>query len=155
MNCNNLNCMPVNYMCFGSTGPTPILSGFQVQLTTSDPVTIPDNGNVIFDTIITSILPAISYDATNGVITISDNGVYYINWWIGADGSTVAPQILFAIVVSDGQTIPSATPIMSDNMSGNALLNITTAPVTLSLVNQTGNDVFLGGIIKGDLTIIH
>lgn len=166
MNCNNndkLKCMPIYYTCFGPTGatgptgptgPTPVLSGMQLQLT-AEIVTVPNDGNVIFDTIVSSLSPVISYNSVSGEITITENGIYYINWWIGADGSTVAPFILFSIVVSDGTEISSATPIQSDNMSGNALLNITTAPVTLSLVNKTGNDVFLGGLVKADITIIH
>ena len=139
----------------GPTGATPILSGMQLQLQIADQVTIGDNENVIFDTVISSFSSAISYDDTTGIITINDNGVYYINWWIATDGSISAAFTIFSIDVSGGPVISSNTPIQSDNMSGNALLNVTNAPVTLSLVNHTGNDVFLGSIIKADLTIIH
>ncbi len=131
----------------------------QVQLQTTDATTIADDAPIIFNTVLNSLSPNISYNATTGEITVTASGIYYINWWLGIDGSTVAPTITYAIVTSAGDTILSSSPILSDNMSGNALLDITASvgtPVIIQLVNQTGNDTFLGSpLTKADLTILQ
>lgn len=114
---------------------------------------------IIFDTTINNAITGVTYDSTTGEITVTETGLYYINWWVATDGSTVEPTIDLAIVTSSGETIISSNPILSGQMSGNALLSITATeanPVTIRLINITGNDVFLGPTTVGaDLTIMR
>lgn len=139
----------------GPTGPDGNLTGIQVQLV-GPIITIGDEEPILFNTIVNNLSPDITYNPITGQISFNSNGVYYINWWVAVDGSTVANYVSLAIITSAGDTIEASTPILSDQMSGNALLNITTAPVTARLINITGNDIFIGNVpVQADLTIIH
>lgn len=147
----------------GATGPTgpqgepSQLTGLQLQLDSDrEPFTVENNDPIIFNNIISNLSPSLSYDATNGTITINENGVYYISWWVAVDGSTIANFISLAISTSTGELIEASTSILSDQISGNALLNVTSAPITFQLINVTGNDIFIDDSpIQADLTIIH
>ncbi len=133
------------------------LEGAQLQMQ-GDVQTIDNNTPVIFDTIITDNSSGISYDTTTGEITITESGTYYINWWFSADGSPIATTIDLSIVTSTGEIITASNPILSGQMSGNALLDITASagsPVTVQLINTTGNEIFVGfTTVRADLTII-
>lgn len=137
---------------------TTEIEGVQLQLQ-GDILTIADGAPVIFDEIITDDSAAISYDAATGTITVTESGTYYINWWFSADGSPIATTIDLAIVTSTGETITASNPILSGQMSGNALLDITAtpgAPVTIQLINTTGNEIFVGATtVRSDLTIVN
>lgn len=134
------------------------LEGVQVQLQ-GDVTTIADGDPVIFDTLITDNSSGISYDAVTGEVTITQSGTYYINWWFSADGSPIATTIDLSIVTSTGETITASNPILSGQMSGNALLDITASvgtPVTIQLINTTGNEIFVGATtVRADLTIVN
>jgi hypothetical protein len=121
--------------------------------------TIADNAPILFDTVINNTSTALTYDPITGEITITESGVYYVNWWLAIDGSTVSPTISYTIITSAGDSVTASSPILSENMSGNALLSITASlitPVTLQLINTTGNDTFIGSTaVQADLTIIH
>ncbi len=83
-------------------------------------------------------------NAANGEITITAPGNYYVSWWIAVDGSTVATTITFTLE-SDGAPLSSAaTPILSDQLTGADLITVVGTPSVLTLVNTTGNDVFIG-----------
>lgn len=131
--------------------------GAQVQLQGVVP-TIDTDAPVIFDTVITDNSSGIAYDSTTGEFTITESGTYYINWWFSADGSPIATTIDLSIVTSTGEVITASNPILSGQMSGNALLDITASvgtPVTFQLINTTGNEIFVGTTtVRADLTII-
>jgi hypothetical protein len=65
----------------------------------------------------------------------------------------------FAIMTSDGDIIRSSSPIITGQMSGNALLEIVASPglpVTLQLVNDTDSTIGFGATpVKADLTIFN
>ncbi len=145
----------------GATGPTGpgVIGGLQIQLQSTGDLIIANNDPIIFDTIVSNFSSNISYDTTTGEITVTASGLYYINWWLAIDGSIVEPTISYTIITSSGDNITSSSPILSDNMSGNALFNITASigsPVTISLINTTGNDTFIGyTTVRADLVIIQ
>lgn len=159
--CHNSCC---SCQCCGKVGPTGptgpigtqlIAGAMQIQLTDSIP-TIADGEPLLFNNVLLNTSPNISYDPINGEITISANGLYYINWWLAIDGSTINPYISYTLEASDGTNIESCSVILSDNMNGNGLFNITTAPVTISLINTTGNDTFIGNVpVQSSLIIIQ
>lgn len=135
-----------------------IVNAFQVQLQGDSEGIIADGANVIYDTVILNATTnnAITYDNTTGVFTINERGIYYVSWWTNADGAEEATNIIFA-AESGASSIraSSVTPLVTLQLNGQALFNITSTPATLSLVNRTGNPVFLGqSPIQADLTII-
>jgi len=102
------------------------------------------------------VTDAVSYDSATGLFTITETGNYYIDWWVAVDGSPIAVTIDISLVTSNGIVATSSTPILSDQMSGNALISVTEAPITFRLVNTTGNEIFIGPTtVKANLTIIN
>jgi hypothetical protein len=99
---------------------------------------------------------AITYNAVDGSFTISVPGIYYFDWWIAVDGAAAAPTIAFELSGSNGTSVYTASAIVSDNLSGNALVNVAAAPVTFFLLNQSGDTAFIPGLIaQANMTIIH
>lgn len=144
----------------GPPGPTipPQLSGLQVQLQAAA-ISVADGAPVIFDTTITNSSPFITYNSITGTITITASGIYYINWWISTDGAEASTFVAFSINTSAGDSIEAASPIITGQLIGNALLSITASainPVTLQLVNTTGQTASFGTTpVRADLTIIN
>ncbi|HID0761850.1 TPA: collagen-like triple helix repeat-containing protein, partial [Clostridium botulinum] len=98
--------------------------------------TIAANTNVIFDNTLLSTGSDISYNGGTGVVTITKTGIYYVDWWVTTQSSFSATYISFAIKTSDNKTIQGESPIKIGQVSGNALLNVTTVPYTFSLINS-------------------
>ena len=143
----------------GEPGFTTQLRGLQVQLQDPDIISIAPGDPVIFDTIINDLSAFMSYSA--GVITITQSGVFYINWWVSSDGIGGGADVFirFAIITSSGDNIQASSPILTGQISGNALISIIASPalpVTLQLVNATDGTIAFGPTpIKADLTIVN
>ena len=73
----------------------------------------------------------------NGVFTISQNGFYKVNWWVATQSGLGQQGINITLVASDGERFISTSPIKSGEVNGMALLNITNAPITFQLLNQS------------------
>ncbi len=149
---------------YGSTGPTgpagagSALSGVQVQLQGSSGGTILDGANVLFDVSLNSISPNVAYAAGTGIFTITVPGTYYINWWVNTDGAEAATNVEFTIETSAGGAISavSPAPVVTTQLSGNALITVVVAPVTFALVNNSGATVTLGtSAVQADLTVVQ
>lgn len=136
-------------------GTTGELQGIQAQLQGDPGGIIADTANVIFDTVLTDQSESISYNAATGEFTISENGNYYINWWVTTDGSAGPVNMVFA-VLADGITIALGnSPIVTGQVDGDAFLTVSDFPVTVTLVNQTGAAIAYGNIpVQANITII-
>lgn len=138
----------------GPSGESTQLRGIEVQLQ-GELATVANNAPVIFDTLISSQSPFISYNTLTGTITITQTGIFYINWWVSADGTDVATSITFSIITSAGDNIRASMPILTGQVSGNALISVV-APETLQLVNVNGGTVGYGTTpVKANLTIFN
>lgn len=142
-----------------SEGPVgPQLEGLEVQLRGAV-TTIASGAPVMFDTIVTDQSPFIDYNALTGEIIITETDVFYINWWVSADGIEGVSPISFSVITSAGDNVPASTPIVTGQLSGNALVPISASPdspVILQLVNNTDTTIGFGLTpIKADLTIMN
>jgi len=104
---------------------------------------IDDGDNVVFDTVVNSQSASINYDDATGEFTISQPGNYYVTWWIATEGAEFATQVVFGIVVDANPPVQAASSIVAGQLSGSALITIGAPPATLTLVNLTGDNVFL------------
>lgn len=128
--------------------------GLQIQLQSAATTTVTPGGPVLFDTIVSSQSSFISYNTLTGVVTLTRPGLYYINWWVTIAGVSGADLPTFAIVTSTGATI-RASSLSIGQITGNALIRVTSSPVTLQLVNFTTDTITLATLpVKADLTII-
>jgi hypothetical protein len=144
----------------GSTGPNNLLSGLQVQLKGSSGGAVNNNSNVLFDTVINAPSPAITYNAATGTFVISQPGNYYISWWVNTNGAGTNTFVDFAIRILPGGSgvidATSPTSVTTLQLNGNALIPVTTVPLTFSLFNNTGVAVTYGtSPVQADLTIIQ
>jgi len=104
---------------------------------------IDDGDNVVFDTVVNSQSASINYGDATGEFTISQPGNYYVTWWIATEGAEFATQVVFGIVVDANPPVQAASSIVAGQLSGSALITIGAPPATLTLVNLTGDNVFL------------
>jgi hypothetical protein len=129
-----------------------------VQLQGSSGGTITNGANVLFDTVINAPSANITYNAGIGMFSINEPGTYYISWWVNTDGAEAETTTSFGVNVVSGPTILaySPAPVVTLQLSGNALLTVTTTPTEFSLFNNSGATVDYGtSPIQADLTIIE
>jgi hypothetical protein len=136
------------------TSPEPALSGIQAQQLDAEGTVIADGGNVIFDSLLNDQSDNISYNSATGEFTITEPGNYYVDWWVGTDGAGPGTNVTFAIEVNGVEYSDASSPIVSGQLSGEALVTVTTTPTIITLVNTSGNDVFVPTIpIQGNIVI--
>lgn len=153
----NMRCAS-QYGSTGPIGPGSALSGVQVQLQASSGGTVADSANVLFDVNLNSVSPNITYAPATGVFTIAEVGTYYINWWVNTDGAEAATNVEFTIETSAGGAVSavSPAPLVTTQLSGNALITVAAVPTTFSLVNNSGATVTYGtGAVQADLTVVQ
>lgn len=101
-----------------------------------------DNSNVIFDNVKVNE-GLINYDMSTGVITINKVGNYAVSWWIASQAS-LNKKAEFTLNGSD----VSNTSAPSSTFPGFSFLKVETIPYEISLVNSTGNTVYLSNRVN-------
>lgn len=124
------------------SGPAE-LTGIQAQLTEAGGTILANESNVVFDSVLNDQSSDIDYDGVTGEFTITAPGNYYVDWWVGTDGAGPSTTVGFAIEVNGVLYSESASPIVSGLLSGEALVTVTAVPTIVTLVNVTGEDVFV------------
>lgn len=126
----------------------------QVQLET--PTTVAFNANVLFDTIVNSS-GGINYNPTTGVVTFTQPGRFVIHWWIATQSSMSSNGAAFALSSSQGDFLEGSSPIRTSEVYGFGIIEVDTAPVTMTLVNITNSTVVYSSIVplKGSMIIVE
>jgi hypothetical protein len=119
--------------------------GIQAALVGAGGETIPDGTNVLFDTL-NNQGSSIVYDPVTGLFSITRQGDYNIAWWVSTDGAAPATSVSFAVEVNGVPYSTASSPIVTGQLSGDAFVTINMVPATISLVNVTGEDVFVPDI---------
>ena len=99
------------------------------------------SANVVFDSIV-YLAGNISYNNTTGVITFNEAGRYVINWWVGTQTTVSTNGAVFALSSSNGDFLEGVSPIRTGEVVGIGIINVVSAPVTVSLVNGSNNTIF-------------
>ncbi len=122
----------------------PATVGIQTELTVEEVgEVVPDGGNVLFNTVLNDQSDNITYDPATGEFTITEPGNYYVSWWFAADGAGPAANISMAVAVNGVPYSTVSSAIVSDQISGYALVTVEDVPATISLMNVTGEDMFI------------
>lgn len=113
------------------------------------------NANVIFDSTVISA-GNISYDDTTGVITIQEPGRYEFDWWVATQSSVSTIGAGFALVSSQGDVIIGNSPIKAGEVVGVGIIEVVTAPVTVSLRNNSSSAIYYSATVpvKASLAVI-
>lgn len=118
-----------------------------LQLQKNSVTSILDSGNFIFDQVISSA-GNLGYDPVTGVVTIPENGMYIVDWWVSIQSTSGSPGTTVRLISDKGQVFDSNSPNKTGNMGGIAVLDIDDAPVTFSLVNMSSATLFFSGMIS-------
>lgn len=108
--------------------------------------------NVIFDTINT-LNGNIDYNSTTGIITFNEIGIYKINWWVASQSSLSTNGSVFSFVTSDDESHGNS-PIKTDQINGVCLVNVTSTPMTASLINQSTQTIYYSQIVPVKALIV-
>ena len=107
----------------------------QVERTTTGSANT--GSNVVFDTTVFSA-GNVSYNSATGVITFNQAGRYIINWWVAyqlVDSAT--PIAVLALSSSQGDFLEGNSVSPSGQVVGMGIVEVVSAPVTVSLVNAS------------------
>ena len=140
----------------GPVGPPATLSGLQVQLVNGTSTAI-DNEDVIpLNTVINSQGSYATFNPMTSEVTLNQLGNYLINWWVAIGGSTVSPSLTISLAV-DGNVHSNATSTISiDQVSGSDFITIATVPANITLINSTGNQIFLDPLVSSaNITVVY
>ena len=114
------------------------------------------SGPIVFNTVLNDQSPNIAYDAVSGTFTISAVGNYYVDWWVAIISAGLSLTSSFGISVNGGAPIIGESPLITGQVSGNALITVAAAPATVQLVNTTGNIVTLSlADVQANITILE
>lgn len=111
--------------------------------------------NVIFNSTVFTA-GNIMYNDANGIVTFMEAGRYTLNWWI-ATQSSVSQGAVFSLISSQGESISGASPIKTGEVTGFGIIEVSSAPVTVSLVNSGSADFYYSPIVpvKAALMIVE
>jgi BclA-like protein/collagen triple helix repeat protein len=124
---------------------------FQIERTTAGNV---DSGNnVVFDSVVYSS-GNISYNSVTGVITFNESGRYNFNWWVATQSSQSTNGTVFALSSSQGDFLEGNSPVKTGEVVGFGIIDVASAPVTVSLVNASGQTVFYSPIVPLTATLV-
>jgi hypothetical protein len=113
------------------------------------------SGNVIFDTTVYSN-GNISYNSATGVITFQEAGRYLINWWAAIQSSSSPNGVIFTLSSSQGDALVGNSPQRTGEVVGVGIINVSTTPVTVSLVNTSlGSHVYSSLPVKAALAVVQ
>ena len=111
--------------------------------------------NVIFNSTVFTAGNIMYNDAT-GIVTFMEAGRYTLNWWV-ATQSSVSQGAVFSLISSQGESISGASPIKTGEVTGFGIIEVSSAPVTVSLVNSGSADFYYSPIVpvKAALMIVE
>ncbi|GAA0064924.1 hypothetical protein UT300001_34350 [Clostridium sp. CTA-1] len=136
----------------GPTGPTANLIGLQAQTTGLQFGIIADSADIPLDTLISDAgTPDITFNAISNDIQLNTLGVYYVDWWINiSDAQTTDSEINLTLDAANGIIVPGNVSFTAETLSlptqisGNAVITVTSAPVNLKIINSSGGAIQLG-----------
>ena len=109
--------------------------------------------NIIFEsTIYTS--GNIAYNTTTGIITFLESGRYILNWWIATQSSASSTGAVFALSSSNGDFLEGNSPVKTGEVTGGGIIEVTTPPVTVSLVNASNASVYYAPVVLVKATLL-
>ena len=113
----------------------------QLSLTGSSAGTVASGSPVLFDTVDVNTTVGIGCTPNSGKVTIGRTGTYLVNWWVAVENAQAAELMAFAVTLNGTDVQTSYADIGGGQVYGSAVVNVTSLPATLSLVNQSGDAV--------------
>ena len=109
--------------------------------------------NIIFDNVVYSS-GNIIYDPLTGVITFNEAGRYVLDWWVATQTTTSPSFVVFAAVSSQGDILEGNSPIKTGEVVGVGIIDVLSAPVTVSLNYIGSGTAILGSSVPVKATLV-
>lgn len=131
------------------------MSDIALQIERGSAGSVAQTGNVIFESTV-FYAGNVGYDPGTGVITLNDPGRYVIHWWVATQSSISTNGVVFSLVPSQGDILQGDSPIKTGQVGGVGIIEVTAAPVTVFLRNDSLGDVYYSVTVpvKASLVVI-
>ena len=96
-----------------------------------------------FDALNANNTIGVNYAPSSGSITVARAGTYLVNWWVAVENAQTATTLAFALSLNGSDVSTSYADVGGGQIYGTAIVNVTSIPATLSLVNRSGEEVTL------------
>ena len=111
---------------------------------------------LIFDTALNDQSPDIGYNSLTGEFTVNTPGNYFVSWWVATNGSATTTDLWFSLEVNMSGVTTGATPIVTGQLNGSALVTVNATPASLTLVNTTPSFIALASTpIQANIVILQ
>ena len=126
----------------------------QLSLVGSSAGSVASGASVAFDTVDCNNALGVTYTAGSGQIAIGRTGTYLVNWWVAIENAQGAESVAFALSLNGSDLATSYSDTGGGQIYGTAIVNVTSIPATLTLVNRSGDAVTLATAAgQGSLTL--
>jgi hypothetical protein len=88
------------------------------------------------------------------LIPINEPRRYVINWWVASQSTQATNGVVFALASSQGDLLEGNSPIKTGEVVGFGVIEITSAPQTLSLINASNAEVFYAVAVPLTATLV-
>lgn len=146
---NNCNCVSdISYM-------NKKIS-FQMQSISHPQEIIQQNQAIGFDNVIYSPRNGINYWFNYKAIQIDKVGMYSIDWILAVNGADAIDSIDIALVKPDGSLVLSSSPIISQQIIGQAIIEVISPQSIIYLINKSKGSIQLADVsVQVDLKIVE
>ena len=115
----------------------------QLSLVGSSAGSVANGACVDFDALDSNNTLGVSYTSGSGKINVGRTGTYLVNWWVAIENAQSAETVAFAVSLNGSDVATSYSDIGGGQIYGTAIVNVSSIPSTLSLINRSGSDVSL------------
>lgn len=133
------------------------MSSIFLQLqSTARNTTIQPNDNLIFDqTLAVSDTVNITYDSNTGMFLFHTAGVYYISWSAAVSETPATVSTELALVTSNGDYYRANSSLLTDEVSGSAIVTIGLPDTSLYVRNLSSGNIQLSSVDIVANIVIH
>ena len=129
------------------------MSNIALQIERTLTGSVSNNANVVFEDIVYSA-GNISYNNVTGEITFNEAGRYIFDWWVATQTAATSPAVIFTLTSTQGDNLEGNSPNKLGVVVGIGIVDVITAPVTVTLVNETGNNVVYSSAVPVQASLV-
>ena len=129
------------------------MSNIALQIERTLTGSVANNANVVFEDIVYSA-GNISYNNVTGEITFNEAGRYIFDWWVATQTAATSPAVIFTLTSTQGDNLEGNSPNKLGVVVGIGIVDVITAPVTVTLVNETGNNVVYSSAVPVQASLV-
>ncbi len=133
------------------------MSSIYLQLqSTAKNTAVLSNGNIMFDqALVESDTDNITYDNSTGMFLFHTTGVYYVSWSVAVVETPTTVSSEIALVTSNGDYYRANSSLLTDEVSGSAIVTIELPETGLYVRNLSSGNIQLANVDIVANIVIH